>query len=95
MTPEGKLTRKIKLHLKKKKVWHLKVHGGPMQMAGVPDLLLCVKGKFVALELKAPGKKVTRLQQHQMERIKDSGGLAYVIDDFDIFLDTLHELGIE
>jgi hypothetical protein len=65
-----------------------KIHGSPYQEAGIPDLLLCVRGQFIALEVKyrAPGEsrnyalsRVTPRQQHQIDRINSAGGLALAV----------------
>ena len=48
--------------------------------AGVPDILTCVSGKFVAFEVKANAtKKPTELQNYNLTAIKNSGGYAYVV----------------
>jgi len=52
---------------------------------GVPDLLLCVRGKFVAAEIKGHGDRVTPIQLAQMKRIENAGGKARVIDSLDDF----------
>jgi hypothetical protein len=63
---------------------------------GVSDLILCVDGKFVAIELKHKGNQPTEHQRLFIEAIRLSGGLAgcawswadvkYIIDSagFDI-----------
>lgn len=49
--------------------------------AGVPDrLVLFPGGKAVFVELKAPGRKPTGLQQAQAERIRALGFKVYLID---------------
>ena len=50
---------------------------------GVPDLLCCVGGKFVAFEVKSGTGKVTPLQERNLEMIKQNGGLAYVVKSLD------------
>lgn len=57
--------------------WH-KTHGGPFQR-GLPDIIGCVKGRFIAVELKAPGRegRVTKLQMHILNQIHNSGGLSF------------------
>lgn len=45
---------------------------------GVPDLLICYKGKFVAIELKAEKGRVTKIQLHTLDKITAAGGLAFV-----------------
>lgn len=47
---------------------------------GVPDVLCCIAGKFVALELKRDAKsKATPLQVWTLEQIVDARGLALVV----------------
>lgn len=88
MQSERVLQRHVIAWLKAERIWHLKVHGGPMQRAGVPDLLLCVKdaggsGRFVAIELKTVTGKVSPLQRHEMLAIINSGGFAITCRSLD------------
>lgn len=49
--------------------------------AGVPDrLVLLPAGRVAFVELKAPGKQPTPLQQRQQQRIRDLGFTVLVID---------------
>lgn len=54
---------------------------------GIPDLLLCLKGRFVAIELKNEDGKPSALQLYNIERIKESGGEAFILrpSEFEIF----------
>lgn len=45
---------------------------------GVPDILTCIKGRFVAIEVKTPTGKLTKIQQYQIDQINKSGGVAFV-----------------
>lgn len=47
---------------------------------GSPDYMLCVWGRFVALELKSRGGKVSALQQHKLNEINRTGGIAIIAD---------------
>lgn len=49
---------------------------------GVPDLAVCKNGSYVAIEIKAEGKKrnVTELQKFHLELVRMSGGKAFVAD---------------
>lgn len=48
-------------------------------ISGTPDFLLCIAGRFVALELKKAQKaKITKLQLHNLQLIRDAGGLSFV-----------------
>jgi hypothetical protein len=49
-------------------------------LAGIPDLILCLNGMFVGLELKRDEKsKASRLQSHTLELINKSGGIGLVV----------------
>ena len=56
--------------------WVMKVHGGPYQLAGVPDLLLLKNGTAVFMEVKQPGKQPTAIQRQRMAEIEREGGAA-------------------
>lgn len=43
--------------LKKQNIYYIKVWGGGFQRAGIPDLIICLKGKFIAIELKNETRK--------------------------------------
>ena len=47
---------------------------------GTPDILGCINGVFVALELKAHlGAAISPMQQHKLSSIVKAGGYAYII----------------
>ncbi len=54
----------------------LKVHGSASQAAGTPDLLACVRGRFVAVELKQPGARPTPLQMKRLRSWAKAGAIA-------------------
>lgn len=74
MPLESTITKSIVALAKSLGWWTFKIAGGPMQTAGVPDLL-CVKGgDAVFLEVKQPGKHPTELQKQRMHEIRTIGG---------------------
>lgn len=64
----------------------IKQHGSAFSSRGVPDILLCIKGAFVAVELKVGDNRPTPLQAEYMERIKKAGGMAMVITTYEDFV---------
>ena len=58
---------------------YFKIHGGPYQTAGIPDILLCFDGVFLGIELKRPGGRLTPLQNVTLQRIRAAGGEGLVI----------------
>lgn len=84
--PEEAIVKKIRKALQGSVggFW-FKVHGGPFQMAGLPDLLGCVQGRFIGIEVKRPSRmtNVSPIQQHVIRKINLNGGLAIVSCDPD------------
>ena len=63
-------------------IWWCKVHGEPMQRRGIPDIMICYKGVFVAAEFKimrGGTLKVTPYQQDTLETVAKAKGISYVI----------------
>ena len=80
---ESELTHRFITELKKQipLIWYSKIHGDPMQKRGIPDFLMCINGKFVAIEFKIFRYRlnITPLQQHEMDKIRKAGGIALVV----------------
>lgn len=57
-------------------VFFWKEHGGPYGCAGIPDIICCYKGRFLGLECKLPGGRLTELQKRAIEKINRAGGVA-------------------
>ena len=79
MTEKQFQTKVIK-HLKSlPKTWFFKVWGGGFQRSGIPDIIACVNGVFVAIELKAEVGKATELQMLNVRQINAAGGIAIIL----------------
>lgn len=79
-TPEGRIKTKLKQHLKQ---LNLKYEFWPVQMgfgSTTLDCLLCINGRFCAVETKTPGKKLTPRQMKTKLDIEAAGGFVYVVD---------------
>jgi hypothetical protein len=58
-------------------IWFSKIQ--QVCIHGTPDILCCIAGRFVAIELKkTPKAPVSRLQAYNLSKIELSGGLAIV-----------------
>lgn len=80
-TPEGKAKRLIKAFLKTlTDCFFFSPIGGPFATHGIPDLVVCLKGRFVGIEVKRPGNEsgTTALQERALETIRECGGVAFV-----------------
>lgn len=78
------MTKAIREILRFNHIWHYKVHGGLGQEPGIPDLVCCMNGLFVGIEVKIAPKKLSPKQQEKKEGIERAKGLfitAYTIED--------------
>lgn len=83
-TPEGKVKAGVKNYLLSIGAYYAMPIGSAFGKAGVPDFLVCWRGKFFGIETKAPGKlkNTTVLQDIQLAAIQTAGGMSIVIDDW-------------
>ena len=51
----------------------IKIHGGPFQMSGLPDILCLRHGRAAWIEAKRPGNSPTRIQEHRMRELVQFG----------------------
>lgn len=55
--------------------------------AGTPDIISCSPhGRFVAIEVKTEGGKLSTLQEVKIRKIKEANGIAFVAYGWDDFL---------
>jgi hypothetical protein len=80
-TPEKKVKDKCVKLLKAHDVYYFfpATHG--FGRSGVPDIICCVNGRFLAVECKAGENKPTALQEKEMADIRKQGGIAIVINE--------------
>ncbi len=83
MTPEGKVKADVKKWLKARGIWYFMPPANGFGNSGVPDFVCCWRGRFLAIETKAPGKRhnLTTMQETQIMGIHAAGGSAVVVDD--------------
>jgi Holliday junction resolvase len=81
MTPEAKVKASVVKLLKKHGVYHFfpATHG--FGRSGVPDIICCINGIFLAIECKAGAGKTTALQDRELKRINEARGITFVINE--------------
>ena len=79
MAEEKLFENRIKAYIYSLGGWHVKFFANRMTKKGIPDILACVGGYFVAIEVKAQNGHPSELQIHHCERIRKSGGFSFVV----------------
>lgn len=90
---EKDITNKILKYLKtvpNSFVW--KEHGGMYGTAGIPDIICCIDGKFIAFEVKTKTGVLSKLQEITIAKIEDAKGKAYKVTSVNEVIEILENL---
>ena len=87
MAQEKNFENKIKAYLKSIGAYFIKTHGDRFSRVGTPDIIACINGYFVAVEVKAENGKPSDLQLYHLEQIRKAGGNSFLLypKDFEDF----------
>lgn len=76
---EKQFENQIKAYLKSKNIWYVKYFANSFTPVGIPDILACVNGRFLGIEVKNEKGKTTELQNYNLHEIRRCGGVAMVV----------------
>jgi hypothetical protein len=83
-TPEGKVKKAVRQVLDGLGAYYVMPVTGGYGRQGAPDFLVCLEGNFFGIETKAGKGKLTALQELNLKRIIDAGGVALVVREDDV-----------
>lgn len=89
-TPESKVKDKLRKYLSQLGIYHFMPAANGFGRAGIPDIIGCYNGQFVAFECKAGKGKTTALQEREIHNIQLAKGWAFVITELNV--DHVEEL---
>ena len=87
MTPESKVKKKVVELLKSLNAYYFYPVTGGFGRSGVPDIICCYMGAFIAIECKTIKGKLTALQERELLRIRRAGGQSFMVNE-----DTIDDL---
>ena len=73
-------------------LFYWKEHGGQFGTAGIPDIIVCYKGRFVAFECKKPGRKTTILKKITLNKINKAKGIATIVTSVEQVKEVIENL---
>jgi hypothetical protein len=80
-TPESKVKDKVKKLLAAHGAYHFMPATHGYGSSGVPDIAVCLHGRFIGIECKANGGKATALQLKNLRELSSAGGIAVLVDE--------------
>lgn len=92
---EKQFENKIKKYLDTlPNIWHFKHWAGKYSKAGVPDIIACINGRFVGIEVKGEKGKASELQKRNIRLINEANGMGMILypKDFEKFKIIMREL---
>lgn len=103
MGSEKNFENRIKSFLQEQGCWYVKYWSGGIPTKegvkkftkdGVPDILCCFEGFFLAIEVKAPKGRPSKLQLYHLRKIDEAGGFAFLLypKDFRKFKKFIYSL---
>ena len=84
MTPEAKVKKKVVTQLNELGAYNFFPVMGGYGRSGIPDIIGCYRGYFFAVECKAGKNTTTALQERELQKIRDAGGIAIVVNEENI-----------
>jgi Holliday junction resolvase len=81
MTPEAKVKKVVVQQLKDMGAYYFYPVTGGYGASGVPDIVGCYQGLFFGIECKAGSNKPTPLQEKNLKRIAETGGISLVVNE--------------
>jgi len=77
-TPETKVKTAVRKMLNAFDIYHFMPPANGFGRAGIPDIVGCMDGHFIAIECKAGKGKTTALQDRELNAILNHGGTVYI-----------------
>lgn len=92
--PEKTFENKVKKYIEEQGGWQVKFFANSFTRVGIPDILACVNGYFIAIEVKAENGKPSELQLHQCKKIRKAGGFSFILypSGFDTFKNFIFKI---
>ncbi len=80
-TPEAKVKKAIRRILETSGAYWAMPIGSGYGNAGVPDFLVIHRGRGIGVEAKAGKGRTTALQEAHLQKIREAGGVALVVNE--------------
>lgn len=81
MTAEGKVKDAVCKRLDDMGAYYFKPATGGYGRSGIGDIVGCYCGGFFMIECKAAKGKTTALQERELQKVRDAGGIALVVNE--------------
>lgn len=95
MAAEKSFENRIKSELHGRGAWRVKFFANAYTPSGIPDILSCLNGHFLGIEVKGGSSYgLTELQKHNLKQIRSAGGIGICVypSGWEQFLQLLDDI---
>jgi Holliday junction resolvase len=83
-TPEAAVKAAVRKLLVEFGIYYFAPAANGFGRAGIPDIICCFGGRFIAIECKAGKGVTTALQERELAAIRTAGGMTMVVNETNI-----------
>jgi Holliday junction resolvase len=83
-TPEKKVKEAVVKILKARGAYYFYPVMGGYGRSGIPDIVVCYRGRFIGIECKAGKNQATALQEAELLKIEKAQGLAMIVSELNV-----------
>ena len=83
-TKEALVKKKVVEILKEAGAWYCFPVASGYGRSGIPDILACKYGEFIAIECKSGNNTPTALQKRELNLIENAGGTVWVVSEAEL-----------
>jgi len=83
-TPEAAVKAAVRKLLVEFGIYYFAPAANGFGRAGIPDIICCFGGRFIAIECKAGKGVTTALQDRELAAIRTAGGMTMVVNETNI-----------
>lgn len=83
-TPESKVKKQVVKVLQEVGAYYFYPVTGGYGRSGVPDVVACLRGRFIGIECKAGKGQTTALQDKNLRDIENTGGISWVVNEINL-----------
>ena len=96
MAAEKNFEKRLKNYIEKNNGWYVKFFANAYTKSGIPDLLCCINGRFLGIEVKQESGKPSQLQEFHLQEINKINGVGILVypsgfDEIKKIIDMINE----
>jgi penicillin-binding protein-related factor A (putative recombinase) len=86
----AEILKAVRTLLRHHNIWHYKHYGGLYSSKGIADIIGIYQSRYLAIEVKRIGDKLSSEQEKFLKEVEENGGIALVAHSTEEVIKALH-----